>query len=148
MIYSASGKALYYVPSRPGSPYRVTVPPGRSGLLRRNTFVHSHPGSESFSEEDIWILLRHGAREVHAYGPKRSFRIVATKRTRRFTYSSEVWGRAELYGAYRRAVDATTPFFRELVARGALNEPEGWAAQTHGVVRVLSRRCGFAYLEI
>jgi hypothetical protein len=46
------------------------------------------------------------------------------------------------------AVDATTPFFRELAAKGILTELEGWAAQTHGVVRVLSGRFGFAYMEI
>jgi hypothetical protein len=148
VIYSAAGKALYYVRSRPGSPYRVTVPPGKAGLLPRNVFVHNHPGSESFSEEDIWILLRHGAREVHAYGPERSFRIVATKRTRRFVYSSEERGRSELYAAYRRAVAATTPLFHDLVASDILTEPEGWVAQTHGVVRVLSARFGFAYMEI
>jgi len=77
VIYSPAGKALYYVRSRPGAPYTVTVPFGKAGLLRGNVFVHNHPRSESFSEADILILLRHGAREVQAYGPDRAFRMSA-----------------------------------------------------------------------
>lgn len=62
-----------------GDPYRVTIPVGKSGLIRGNVFLHSHPRGESFSAEDVWILLRHGAREVRVCGPSRSFRMMAAR---------------------------------------------------------------------
>lgn len=148
MIYSAAGKALYYVRSRHGSPHRVTVPLWRAALLRGNIFVHNHPGSESFSAEDIWILLRYGAREVHVFGPERSFRIVATDSTRRFSYRNESVGWSELSREYERAVVATDPRFEEFVRARLFTRPKAWAAQTHGVVRRMSVRFSFAYQEI
>jgi hypothetical protein len=148
VIYSAAGKALYYVLSRPGSPHRVTVPLWRAGLLRGNVFVHNHPGSESFSAEDIWILLRYGAREVHVYGPERSFRIVATDSTRRFGYRDESAGWSELSREYERAVMATDSRFGEYVRARLFTRAGAWAAQTHGVVRRISVRFRFAYQEI
>jgi hypothetical protein len=148
LIYTPAGRAVFYAASRHGTPHRVTVPLWKAGLLRGNIFVHNHPGSESFSAEDIWILIRHGAREVHVYGPERSFRIVTTDRTRRFSYRSESVGWSELSREYERAVVETDSRFEEFVRARLFTRPRAWAAQTHGVVRRMSVRFCFAYLEI
>lgn len=148
VIYSAAGKALYYVRSRPGEPYRVTVPFGKAGLLRGNVFVHNHPGNESFSANDIWILLRHGAREVHVYGPERAFRMVASPRTRKVGAADPGGGWRELRSRYERALLALEPLFQQLVDEKILSGDEAWAARTHSVVRELSKRYAFAYTEI
>jgi hypothetical protein len=126
----------------------VTIPFGKSGLLRGNLFVHNHPGSESFSIEDIWILLRHGVREVHAYGPQRSFRVIASAEMRRFGSGQDAAGWAELGMAYRRAVAASDARFKRYVRAGMFTEADAWAAQTHGAVRKLSAHFRFAYQEI
>lgn len=148
VIYTPGGKALFYAESRPGSPSRVTIPLWKAGLIRGNVFVHNHPGGESFSAEDIWILLRHGAREVHAYGPERSVRMVAGKNTRRFGYVDDVAGHTEVHAAYRRALELAASDLERAVHAGVLTDAEAWRAQTHRVVRKLSMRFGFAYLEV
>lgn len=148
VIYSSSGRALFYAGSRAGEPYRVTIPIGKSGLIRGNVFVHNHPGSESFSIEDIWILLRHGAREVQAHGPERSFRMLASPRARRIGAADALNEWRELNSRYQDALRASAPLFRHLVEAHILGEDEAWAARTHGVVRELSIRYGFAYTEI
>ena len=143
----AGGKALLYVSSYPGGPYRVTVPLWKAGLIRGNVFVHNHPGSESFSAEDVWILLHHGAREVWVCGPERSFRMIASPRTRRIgvAAASEEW--RVLSSRYQQALMAAAPLFRQLEDANILAATEAWAALTHGVVRDLSIRYGFAYTE-
>ena len=148
LIYSRSGKVLHYARSWPGSPHRVTIPIGKSSLIRGNLFVHNHPRSESFSAEDIWILLRHGAREMRVYGPERSFRMIASPRTRRIgaAYPFEHWH--ELSSRYQRALLASAPLFQQLINEQILRADEVWAAQTHGVVRELSISYRFAYTEI
>lgn len=148
VIYSAAGKALYYVRSRPGEPYRVTVPFGKAGLLRGNVFVHNHPGNESFSANDIWILLRHGAREVHAYGPERAFRMVASDRTRRFGLAQELTGWAEVRLSYRREMLASAMRYERFTRARMFTEGEALAAQTHRVVRKMAIQFHFSYQEI
>lgn len=124
MIYTPAGRALLYVRSRFGSPNRVTVPLWKSGLLRGNVFVHNHPADDSFSEDDIWILLRHGARAVHAYGPERAFRMVALANTRRFGYAEDAAGRAELHAAYWKAMSDAGTRFTQIVRAGTLDHAE------------------------
>lgn len=148
VIYSPAGKALYYVCSRPDSPYTVTVPFGKAGLLRGNVFVHNHPRSESFSEADILILVRHGAREVHVYGPERAFRMVAGKGMRRFRSTEDVIARAEVGARYCRELEAAAERFERIAQAGLLTEAEAWAALTHRVVRMMSAVFRFAYEEI
>lgn len=148
MIYSRAGKALFYVRSRPGEPFKVVVPIRKAGLVRGNLFVHNHPGSESFSPHDIWILLRHGAREVHAYGPARSFRMVAAAGMRRFGLAHELAGWAELNLAYRREMEASAVRFDRFIRAGMFTEAEALAAQTHGVVRKLALHYSFSYQEV
>jgi len=148
VIYSAAGKALHYVRSRPGEPSKVVIPIGKAGLIRGNVFVHNHPESQSFSAEDIWILLRHGAREVQAYGTLRAFRMVATDRMRRFDYREESTGIAELKLLYGRAVAASDGRFARLASARLLTSEEAWAAQTHSVVRRIAIHFRFAYWEI
>jgi hypothetical protein len=148
VIYSRTGRALHYARSRAENPYRVTIPIGKSGLIRGNVFVHNHPGSESFSAEDIWILLRHGAREVRAYGPKRSFRMIAAARTRRIGTADAVGAWPDLDSRYRRSLLAAAPLFEHLVEEHILSAGEAWAARTHAVVREMSVRYRFAYTEI
>jgi hypothetical protein len=148
VIYTPAGKAVLYVMSRPGTPHRVTVPIGKSGLLRGNVFLHNHPNSDSFSEDDIWILLRHGARAVHAYGPERAFRMTALANTRRFGYAQDAAGSAELHAAFWRAMrDANTRFAR-FVQAGTLSDREGWIGQTHSVARQMSALFRFSYQEV
>jgi hypothetical protein len=148
VIYSAAGKALYYVRSRPGEPKRVTIPFGKTGLVRGNVFVHNHLGSESFSAHDIWILLRHGAHEVHVYGPERAFRMIASPRTRKVGAADPFERWRELRSRYERALLALEPLFQQLVDEQILSGDEAWAARTHSVVRELSKRYEFAYTEI
>jgi hypothetical protein len=148
VIYSPAGKALYYARSRPGEPSKVVIPIGKAGLVRGNVFVHNHPESQSSSVEDIWILLRHRAREVQAYGALRAFRMVATDRMRRFGYREESTGIAELKFLYGRAVEASDGQFARLVAARLLTSEEAWAAQTHSVVRRIAIHFRFAYWEI
>jgi hypothetical protein len=148
VVYSPAGRALLYVRSRPWAPNKVTVPLGKSGLLRGNVFVHNHPGDDSFSEDDVWILLRHGARAVHAYGPERAFRMVALANTRRFGYADDAAGRAELHAAYWKAMSEATTQFTRFVQAGTLGHKEAWIAQTHRVARRMSARFGFAYQEV
>jgi hypothetical protein len=148
VIYSAAGKALYYVRSRPGEPYRVTIPFGRAGLLRGNVFVHNHPGNESFSAHDIWILLRHGAREVHVYGPERAFRMVTSTRMRRFGRAEELTGWAEVRLSYKRAMQASAMRFERFIRARMFTEGQALAAQTHSVVRKLALQFHFSYQEI
>jgi hypothetical protein len=148
VIYSAAGKALYYVRSRPGEPYRVTVPFGKAGLLRGNVFVHNHPGNESFSPNDLWILLRHGAQEVHVYGPERAFRMVASTKTRRFGQAQELTGWAEVRLSYQRAMLASAMRYERFIRARMFTEGEALAAQTHGVVRKMAVQFHFSYKEI
>lgn len=148
VIYSPAGKALYYVPSRPGEPYRVTVPFGKAGLLRGNVFVHNHPGNESFSAHDIWILLRHGACEVHVYGPERAFRMVASAKMRRFGQAQEVAGWAEVRLSYQRGMQASAIRFERFIRARMFTEGEALAAQTHSVVRKMALQFHFSYQEI
>jgi hypothetical protein len=148
VIYNPAGKALYYVRSRLGEPSKVVIPIGKAGLVRGNVFVHNHPESQSFSVEDIWILLRHRAREVRAYGALRAFRMVATDRMRRFGYREESTGIAELKLLYGRAVEASDGRFARLVSARLLTSEEAWAAQTHNVVRRIAIHFRFAYWEI
>ena len=145
VIYSRAGKALYYRRSWPGDPYRVTMPAGKSGLIRGNVFVHNHPGSESFSPEDIWILLRHGAREVRAYGPERSFRTIASRRTQRVTSDSAI---GAIRVRYDREVEGAAPLFEDLVDQCIFDDAEARSALTHHALRALSARYRFAYMEI
>lgn len=148
VIYSRAGKALFYVRSRPGAPNRVTVPFGKAGLLRGNVFIHNHPASQSFSARDIWILLRHGAHEVHVYGPRRSFRMVASRSMRRFGLGQEAAGWAELNHAYERGMQTSAERFGRLVRASMFTEAEALAAQTHGVVRKLALQFSFSYEEV
>lgn len=148
VIYRPAGKALYYVRSRLGEPYRVTVPFGKAGLLRGNVFVHNHPGNESFSANDIWILLRHGAREVHVYGPERAFRMVASTMTRRFGQAQELTGWAEVRLSYQRGMQASAMRFGRFIRARMFTEGEALAAQTHSVVRKMALQFHFSYKEI
>ena len=148
VIYTPAGKCLYYVASRPGSPRQVTVPLWKSGLLRGNVFVHNHPESQSFSPEDVWILLREGAREIRAYGPERSFRMIASGATRRFGYRDTVEGWAELHQAYWNAAAASDMRFKRYVQARLMTDAEAWVAQTHSVLRQLAARYRFTYQEI
>lgn len=148
VIYTPAGRLLYYVASRPESPLKVTVPLWKSGLIRGNVFVHNHPGSESFSQDDLLVLLRHGAREVHAYGPERSFRMVATKSMRRFSYSEDSVARAMVSAAYRKEVEASAPQFQRFVRARMLTDAEAWVALTHSVMRRMALHFRFAYQEI
>jgi hypothetical protein len=148
VIYSPRNEALFYAASRPDSPYTVTVPFGKAGLLRGNVFVHNHPRNESFSEADILILLRHGAREVHVYGPERAFRMVAGKSARRFDYTENDMAEAEIRVRYRQAVQAVAEKFERVAQARMLTDEEAWAALTHNVVRKMSAHFRFAYEEI
>jgi hypothetical protein len=148
VIYTPAGKCVYYVASRPESPFAVTVPLWKAGLIRGNVFVHNHPRSDSFSEADIRLLLRHGAREVHAYGPERAFRMIAMVETRRFGYAQQAAGTGELNAAFWRAMaDAETRFAR-IVQTGMLTPREAWIGQTHSAARRMSARFRFAYHEV
>jgi hypothetical protein len=148
VIYGSSGTALFFRRSLPGHPLKVVIPFGKGGLLRGNVLLHNHPGNQSFSIEDIWILLRHGAREVQAYGPDRAFRMVATDSTRRFGYREEAGGMAELKAAYGRNVAATNARFSRFAAARLFTSEQAWAAQTHSVVRRIAIQFRFAYQEI
>lgn len=139
---------MYYVRSRPGEPYRVTVPFGKAGLLRGNVFVHNHPKGDSFSEADIWMLLRHGATAVCAYGPGRAFRMTAMADTRRFGYAQDAAGGMELHVAYWRSMNQARVRFSRFVRAGLLSEREAWIGQTHSVARKMSAHFGFAYQEV
>jgi hypothetical protein len=148
VIYSAAGKALYYVRSRPGEPYRVTVPFGKAGLLRGNVFVHNHPRSDSFSQADIWMLLRHGLRAMYAYGPERAFRMSTMANTRHFGYAQESAGGEELRAAYWRSMDHARARFGRFVHAGLLSDEEAWIGQTHNVARRMAAQFRFAYQEV
>jgi hypothetical protein len=121
---------------------------GKAGLLRGNVFVHNHPRSDSFSEADIWMLLRHGVRVVYAYGPERAYRMTAMAGTRRFGYAQESAGRAELHAAFWRSMSQARARFRRFAEAGLLSEPEAWIGQTHSVARKMSSHFRFAYQEI
>jgi hypothetical protein len=148
LIYKPGGRALAYARSRPETPKEVTIPMREARLLSGNIFLHNHPDNESFSYQDIWLLLRHGVREVRAYGPRRAFVMSSQPEMRRFTYENDEEGRQALIRKYIEVQRETTPPFRELVRGGTFTEAEAWAAQTHGIVRTIARIYRFTYAEL
>jgi hypothetical protein len=147
-IYTPAGRALYYRRSWPGYPYQVTIPIGKTGLIQGNMFAHNHPRGESFSAEDIWILLRHGAHDVRVFEPERSFRIAASSSTRRFGWADQESGWREVELAYERAVASLGGRYAPLVQTGRMPPVQAWAAQTHAVVRKMAMRFGFLHREV
>ncbi|HEX8674341.1 MAG TPA: hypothetical protein VF710_20750 [Longimicrobium sp.] len=148
LIFQPGGRALAYAKSRPETPKEVTIPMREARLLPGNIFLHNHPDNESFSYQDVWLLLRHGVREVRAYGPKRAFVMSSQPETRTFTYENDAEGLQALIKKYLEVQRETTPPFRELVRGGTFNEAEAWAAQTHGIMRTISRIYRFYYAEL
>jgi hypothetical protein len=148
LIFKPNGHALLYVKSWPATPKEVTIPMRDMHRLPGNVFVHNHPGNESFSYQDVWLLLRHRVREVRAYGPKRGFVMGTQPEMQAFTYETAVEGLDALIATYRKAQRDTTPAFKNLVRDGTFTEDEAWAAQTHAIMRTISQVYGFAYREL
>jgi hypothetical protein len=148
LIYKPGGGALAYAKSRPETPKEVTIPMREARLLSGNVFVHNHPDNESFSYQDIWLLLRHGVREVRAYGPRLAFVMSSQRGMRTFTYENDTEGRKALIKKYMEVQRETTPAFRELVRRDIFTEAEAWAAQTNGIVRTIAGIYRFTYAEL
>lgn len=148
LIYQFGGRALAYARSRPETPKEVTIPMREARLLSGNVFVHNHPDNEAFSYQDTWLLLRHGVREVRAYGPRRAFVMSSQREMRTFTYENDTEGMKALINKYMEVQRETTPPFRELVRRGTFTEAEAWAAQTHGIMRTIAGIYRFTYAEL
>jgi hypothetical protein len=148
LIYQPSGRVLAYAKSRLGKPKEVTIPMREARHLSGNVFIHNHPDDESFSYQDTWLLLRHGVREVRAYGPTRAFVMRSQRETRTFTYLNAAEGLDALIATYLKVQRETTPAFRELVREGTFSEAEAWAAQTHAIMRTIAEIYAFTYAEL
>lgn len=148
LIYQPGGRALAYAKSRPATPKEVTIPMREARHLSGNIFIHNHPDDESFSYQDAWLLLRHGVREVRAYGPARAFVMRSRRETRTFTYLNATEGLDALIATYRKVQRETTAAFRELVREGTFTEAEAWAAQTHAIMRTIAEIYSFTYAEL
>lgn len=148
LIFRPDGRALVYAKSSPATPKEVTIRMQDVRWLSGNVFIHNHPDNESFSFKDVWLLLRHGVREVRAYGPTRAFMMAAQPGMQTFNYATSDAGLDALIATYRKVQHDTTPAFRELVRSRSFTEAEAWAAQTHAIMRNISQIYGFAYKEL
>ncbi len=143
-IDADTGEELH--PAVPGDKSSVVIPEPLANLLRtgrRNSIimVHNHPGSSSFSDDDLAVASNFPSIEW--------FTVIGHNETR---YAVKVGdGKRpsinELQNAWRSARFRRYKYYCDKVLAGELTESEAWYEHSHEIVQDLAERFGWDYVR-
>ncbi len=112
-------------------------------LGRQYVHLHTHPGSSSLSDADGSILLAHSPlRALAVIGRDRTWYILSKRP------GQPTAGPAEGVLAYREALHALLPKYRQLVQSGRLDAATAWRQHTHEAWERVAPALGLRYDRI